>query len=1009
VLAAVAALAAAEPGDDAALREDWLYQAKGKPLGTLIAQEMTAAREMAEKLAKLPKPPDLSAELAALDQLTKSTPLAAAPQPSTQPAASQPGVKLPDGIVGRWTAGQLGENGYLNVGAKPAAVAAGNYTLCAWVRTTGGEADVIGNGTSVGHFLLMVYRGVVRGHQWTAQGAAVVDGKTRVNDGRWHHVAQVVDGDTLSLVVDGRPDGSMKILGAKTAAASGVTVGARGGESHFEGLLDEVCVFDRALGAEPIAAAFPAERAPKTDARSQPPVAPEDAASQDRYLAVRRVKRQIMLKHPEVDFTSVLFIDQPFPAGGEWNHQAKHRLGRMARGGGQLLVLEGLSPAGEVRKLAPESGAAAFWRLDLSFDARKVLFCMKADGERSFHLYEVNIDGSGVRQLTNSLCDDLDPIYLPGGKIVFSTTRGNTYIRCMPETHAYVLARCDADGRNIYIISRNNECDWLPTLLNDGRMCYSRWEYSDKPLWRDQKLWTVNQDGTGEATFWGSQSAWPDHMAMPRAIPGSRRVMFLGVGHHQWFNGSVGIVDQAVGINYPDGLTRVTWDLAWAEVGAGPVEKPECATYRASGSYRAYHSPHPLSEELFLVSASRSGGRGGTFDSLYLMDVRGNRDLIWRGQHNVLHAMPVRPRMAPPVHPDRVAWPGTGADHKPVRPGMLYNADVYHGVPELPRGSVKSLRIVQQDQKTYSTWRPREAAGSHGPGVSAVQIDAVKRILGTVPVAEDGSVAFEVPPGQALFFQLLDEQGRAVHTMRSFTGAMPGESRGCLGCHEMHMATPSAMGYKGLTAKSAVLTPPPWGAGTTIGYERFVQPVLDKHCGKCHQAHGAPNGGNGKGQAKLDLTLRPGQGAFKEPYLTLVGPLSTSWVRCGGLDLAACIKSEDRGRGPHNYGTVPPMTHLSARSRLIEIAMSGKHNNVRIGGEELARLIAWVDMNAPYRGEDEIRAIPDVPPSVYRNDGVEPPILPRTRTAPVIDRFDIPQDAVPGRDDEATARSKPAR
>ena len=972
---------AAEAPSTDALTEDWLYQAQGKPLNQYTAEEIAAARQIAQRLLAADNPPDLSAELSELERLSRPVASPAARPPSTQPRAP-----LPEGLLGRWTSEGLGEANYLDVGGKLAAVIAGNYTLSAWIRTTSGEADIIGNGTTTGCFLLMTYRGVVRGHQWTAEGAAVLDGKVRVNDGRWHHAAQVVDGDTLMLFVDGRPDGSMKLRGAKVAGGGAVTVGSRGtAGSRFAGALTEVCVFDRALSGPQIAAAFPPDRPPKA--------AQADSRAVQRYLAVRRVKRRIMFRHPEVDFRQVLFIDQPFPAGREWDHQAKHRLGRMAQPGGQLLVLDGLSPSGTLRKLAPDQ-PAALWRPDLSFDARKVVFCMKVGGERSFHLYEVNLDGTGLRQLTNSPYDDLDPIYLPDGHVVFSTTRGNTYIRCMPETHAYVLARCDADGRNIYLISRNNECDWLPSLLNDGRIAYSRWEYTDKAVWRIQSLWTVNQDGTGEAALWGNQSVWPDHLAMPRAIPGSRRVMFLGLGHHRWFDGSVGIIDPARGYNYPDGLTRVTWDLPWAEVGRGPADTPEAPDYRPSGRFRAYHSPCPLSEEVFLVSAAR----GRAFDALYLMDVRGNRELVYRGRHNILHAMPLRPRTPPPTQPDRVAWPGTGGDHLPPRPGVLYSPDVYQGVADLPRGIVKHLRVVQQDQKTYSTWRPREACGSHGPGISAVQIDAVKRVLGTVPVAPDGSAAFEVPPGQAVYFQLLDEHFRAVHTMRSFTGVMPGEVRGCLGCHELHSTAPPSGDFGDRCFRARPLTPPPWGAEATIGYERFVQPVLDRHCGACHQ-------GNGKARGKLDLTLRPGKGAFKEPYLTLVGPLRTSWVRCGGLDLAAAIKSENT----RDYTTLRPLTHLSARSRLIEIAMSGKHNKVKVPADSCRCLIAWVDTNCPYRGDQEVRAIPDVPPSIYRNDGVEPAVLPRTRTAPVIDRFNVPQDVVPGRDGDAPAGARAGR
>lgn len=204
------------------------------------------------------------------------------------------------------------------------------------------------------------------------------------------------------------------------------------------------------------------------------------------YFAVRRVKRRIMFANPAVDFDGVLFVDIPFPQGSEWPHETRHRLGYMAVPGGRLLILDGLSPAGHLTKLMPvEPLHGTFWRPDLSFDAQRVLVSFHPANEKNFHLYEINIDGSGLRQITAGIYDDVDPIYLPDDKhIIFSSTRGHNYVRCMPPTNSFTLTRCDLDGKNMYLISRNNEPDYLPALLRDGRVIYTRWEYVDKPLWR---------------------------------------------------------------------------------------------------------------------------------------------------------------------------------------------------------------------------------------------------------------------------------------------------------------------------------------------------------------------------------------------------------------------------------------------------------------------------------------------------------------------------------------------
>lgn len=695
------------------------------------------------------------------------------------------------------------------------------------------------------------------------------------------------------------------------------------------------------------------------------------------YCAVRGLKRSIALQNPAVDFSSVLFVDMPMPSGSEWRHETRHRLGYMAVPGARLLVLDGLAPDGQLRQLMPQAPLhGSFWRPDLSYDARKVLFCFKPHNEKSFHLYEMNLDGTDLVQLTEGPYDDLDPIYLPDGQhIMFSTTRGHTYVRCMPPTNAFVLARCDANGENIYLVSRNNEPDYLPSVLPDGRVIYTRWEYTDKPLWRAQGLWTVNPDGTQVNTLWGNQSVWPDLLKDARAIPRSRRIMFTGSAHHDWFSGSVGIIDPLQGFNFPNGLTKVTADVPWPESGNGPVDPIESTRYHASGRYEAYYSPLPLSEEDFLVSANRAGKF-----VLYLMDIYGNRELIYEGTHHVLHAIPIRPRSRPPVIPDRVAWPSRGKRLRPES-GVIYSSDVYQGAPENLRGKARYLRVLNIEPKTYTYWYKRPYI-STGPVVSAVQSEGVKRVLGTVPIHSDGSVSFHAPAGMALHFQLLDERYRALQTMRSFTGVMPGEQRGCLGCHESHSRAPEYRGSTlALAQDPATIEPPPWG-DESISYARFVRPVLDRYCAECHE-------GNGEAREVLDLTARPGFLIFEEPYLILTGrpawgkPYQRPPDQHDGFGIANMLMVEGYDqRDPAAYRTPDPMTHLSYRSPLIEIASSGDHYGVQVDPESLRRLIAWVDTMCPYRGSEEVRQIDD--PDFQGVDWLS--IRPRIKTAPTIVR-----------------------
>jgi len=344
----------------------------------------------------------------------------------------------------------------------------------------------------------------------------------------------------------------------------------------------------------------------------------------------------------------------------------------------------------------------------------------------------------------------------------------------------------------------------------------------------------------------------------------------------------------------------------------------------------------------------------------------------------------------------------------------MYSANVFEGAPLIPRDKVKYLRVLQIDSKTYTSWK--KTYQHSGPSISITQADGVKRILGTTSVEADGSVCFKVPPGRALHFQLLDKEYRCIQTMRSFTGVMPGEIRGCVGCHEGRSSTPVGTAPRdgGLAMRRGpqALTPPPWGAEVSIGYERFVQPVLDKYCGKCHQ-------GKGKARKKLDLTLRnsnlgdpvfpnsPPQ--FKEPYVTLVGggnnwyaPVNKKLLNKHGLpsSTSGCLIVEGyRERSPAALATLKPMTHMSSASLLISRAMDAKHIKARMDAESLRRLIGWVDANGPYLGEEEIRRMPD---PVHKREFKHPynspyripmPVVkPRLKTAPRINRFNIRQD-----------------
>ncbi|MDR3340939.1 MAG: hypothetical protein LBT25_12785, partial [Candidatus Symbiothrix sp.] len=711
----------------------------------------------------------------------------------------------------------------------------------------------------------------------------------------------------------------------------------------------------------------------------------QETEDKDLYFAVRSLKRDIMFKNPVIDFNSLIYIDNPLPGGSEGNHETRHRLGYMAKPGGRLLIQNGLGPDAKITKLMPEEPLhGTFWRPDLSYDGKRVLFSFKPHNEKTFHIYEIGVDGKNLRQLTGGIFDDLDPIYMPDDKnIMFLTTRGHIYVRCMPPTNAFVMARMPLatkpGDKNLYILSRSGEPEYTPSVLDDGRVIYTRWEYTDKPLWRAQSLWTMHQNGEMVQTFWGNQSVWPDLLKDARQIPGSEKVMFTGSAHHNWFSGSIGILSPSQGFNFPDGLTKVTGDVVWPECGNGPVDPIESPDYHASGGYTDYYSPYPLSETDFIVSAKRK--KENKF-VLMLMDVDGNREIINEGFYNIWDAQPLRARVAPPVKPDNLAWP-TWEERDNPNPGMLYSNNVYDGAPEELKGKAKFLRIWTIEHKTYTYWYKRNYVSS-GPEISANQSEGVKKIIGTVPIEDDGSVNFVAPSGYALHFQLLDENQRALQTMRSFTGVQPGEARGCLGCHESHTRTMKSnqMGLA-LKRKPSSIVPVPW-KDISVSYERYVQPALDQHCAKCH---GNPDS---KAYKKFNSTLRPGFLGFKEPYMTLLGSptwgtpyLDRSEKAGGGFGWADVIMVEAYSTvDSMAYKTPAPMTRMSYKSRLVNLMASGNHFGVKVDEENLLRVILWVDAMGPYYGTEELRKMED--PIFQGKDWLSQ--RPRVQTAPIVPR-----------------------
>jgi len=559
-------------------------------------------------------------------------------------------------------------------------------------------------------------------------------------------------------------------------------------------------------------------------------------------------------------------------------------------GGGRLCALD---PAtGEVRTLLDDPQGSVRDPI-VHYDGQKILFSYLPGGTSHYHLYEINADGTGLKQLTDGDCDDIEPTYLPDGGILFCSSRCNRWVNCWL-TQVAVLYRCDADGRHVRRISGNIEHDNTPWVLPDGRILYMRWEYVDRSQVDYHHLWTANPDGTGQMVYFGNLHPGTV-MLDAKPIPNSGKVVAIfspghGLLEHQ---GQVTIVDPGDG---PDNLAL-----------AKPIPAGE-----------NFRDPYPLDENTFLVA------KGAEWQ---LLDTQGHAQTVFLlpdediGAGMWVHEpRPLAPRPRERVIPPRVDL--TQAT------GRLILADVYRGrnMAGVRRGEIQKLLILE------SLPKPINYTGGMDP-LSYGGTFTLERVVGTVPVEPDGSAYFELPALRPFFFVALDENDLSVKRMQSFLTVQPGEVVGCVGCHE-----PRTQGLPPPTRPLAVRRPPSpitplAGIPEVFDFPRDIQPILDRHCVPCHgyeRQPQAPNPAAGPRAGGVILTGDRGP-MFSHSYytLTILGQVA-----------------DGRNRPQSNY---PPRALGTSASPLMHKILGG-HHGVALSQQEVDLVRYWIESGAAYPG-----------------------------------------------------------
>jgi len=622
------------------------------------------------------------------------------------------------------------------------------------------------------------------------------------------------------------------------------------------------------------------------------------------------IQREALLANPLLDFDRLLVIRRRDDRLGlPTNYNSNSDL--PPTGYENTLLSLGL-PGREsaIETVFTPEGNAFIGDLDLHYDAERLLLSTP-NAEGRWGIAELDLTTRTLTRLP--LIDEpdvhnYDACYLPDERIVFCSTAPFIGVPCIgghsKVTNLYLR---DQDGR-IRRLTHDQDHNWCPAVLNNGRILYQRWEYADIAHTFMRILFHANPDGSQQMEYYGSNSFWPTAMFYARPIPGhpTKIVTVVGGHHDAPRQGELVILDPARGRHEADGaVQRIP--------GYGKPVDPVILDGLIGSSWPRFLHPCPLSEHYVIVSCKPSKT---ALWGVYLVDVFDNFVLLheepgWA----MLEPTPWRKTARPPAVPD-LTEPGKTT-------ATVVLADVYRGpgLEGVPRGAVRALRVAGYEFTFHGFGGEPDRVGLDGPW-------DVRRILGTVPVEADGSAHFEVPASTPICVQPLDAEGKALALMRSWFTAAPGEALACVGCHEKQNMTVPA-DSRPLAARRAPSAITPWyGPARNFSFEREVQPVLDAFCVGCH---------NDSPGAAFDLTARPVERVpsdfemhFSPSYMQL-----RRWVHTPTLESDAHM--------------LPPRAFHADTSKLVQI-LRDDHYGVRLTPEAWDRLITWIDLNAPFHG-----------------------------------------------------------
>ena len=544
------------------------------------------------------------------------------------------------------------------------------------------------------------------------------------------------------------------------------------------------------------------------------------------------------------------------------------------------------------------------------FDATTIYFAYRASEPEYFHVMRMNVDGTGLRQLTEGPFHDYWPCPLPDGGLAMISTRCRARYLCW-RPQVSVLFRMEADGEDIRPLSFANLSEWGPSVMSDGRIIWQRSEYIDKGADFSHTLWAIRPDGTKPELVFGNTIIQPNGYANGREVPGTREICCTLISHFGDLNGPIALLDLDQGRFNPKAIKSITPEVPWP----GMWPDGEC-----------FRDPVPIARDYFLCSHAPRDRFG-----IYVIDRFGNREVLHL-DHGIcsMTPTPLRPVKRPPVLANEVQ------PEPPEDWGQLTVADVYQGIaPTVPRGRVKYLRVVEEVRAGLEQLLNGEYRKDHEPFTFfyATPVDRVggpfgwtsyvaKASWGLATVEEDGSASFHAPAGRQIYLQALDQDFNELQRMRSVVQLQPGEKRSCIGCHEDRRHAPAVRPTIASRRAPRPLQAPSWGTGP-FSYEEVVQPIWDAKCVRCHDQND---------KQKIDLTATLDADRVPASYRTLI---SQGWVHY--LDCGYNSGGNEK-REPLTFGTL--------HSKLWKVLDAG-HYDVKLTRDEIHRIKCWTDLNCP--------------------------------------------------------------